>query len=76
MLSGTRRKSLQEQVIYGRPALEALISKATKSGHRRRSATAGRSGVIFASFLALVELRQVAGDDGAVHRPGITTAHE
>jgi len=40
------------------------------------AAAAGRRRVIFVSFLALVELRQVAGDDGAVHRPGITTADE
>ena len=39
-------------------------------------AAAGRRRAIFASFIALVELRQVAGDDGAVHRPGITTAEE
>ena len=41
-----------------------------------RNAAGGRRCAIFASFLALVELRQVAGDDGAVHRPGITTADE
>ncbi len=39
------------------------------------AAAAGRR-AMFASFIALVELRQVAGDDRAVHRPGITTADE
>ena len=35
MLSGVHRNSLQEQVIYGRPALEALRSLATSFGARR-----------------------------------------
>lgn len=35
MISGTHRNSLQEQVVYGRPALEALTSLASAFGARR-----------------------------------------
>ncbi|HLZ82505.1 MAG TPA: iron-containing alcohol dehydrogenase [Caulobacteraceae bacterium] len=43
MLSGTHRNSLQEQVIYGRPALEALTELAGAFGARRLMITSTAS---------------------------------
>jgi maleylacetate reductase len=43
MLSGTHRNSLQEQVIYGRPALEALGQLASEYGARRLMITSTAS---------------------------------
>jgi len=43
MLSGTHRNSLQEQVIYGRPALEALSELAETFGARRLMITSTAS---------------------------------
>ena len=43
MLSGTHRNSLQEQVIYGRPALEALTDLAKAFGAHRLMITSTAS---------------------------------
>jgi maleylacetate reductase len=43
MLSGAHRNSLQEQVIYGRPALEALVDVAAAFGARRLMITSTAS---------------------------------
>ena len=43
MLSGTHRNSLQEQVIYGRPALEALTDLAKSFGAHRLMITSTAS---------------------------------
>jgi maleylacetate reductase len=43
MLSGTHRNSLQEQVIYGRPALDALAELAGEYGARRLMITSTAS---------------------------------
>ena len=53
MLSGTHRNSLQEQVIYGRPALEALRDLAKAFGARR---------------LMITSTASLAGPDGLARR--------
>src|SRR5664279_1770003 len=75
MLSGTHRNSVQEQVVYGRPALDALADLAKGLGTRRLCITstaslAGPGGLAERLAAGLAEARRQPLGQAARSRQG------